>query len=97
MLGGMVLVGGLIFGFAGGEYSTVDGWSLGRSLEAEKAAIARLEVEIDSLRREAEALETDPATQERVARERFGMLRDGELMYRVRSAPRREDDSTERR
>ncbi|MBI2537005.1 MAG: septum formation initiator family protein, partial [Gemmatimonadetes bacterium] len=30
-----------------------------------------------------EAIERDPATQERVARELFGMIRPGEILYRV--------------
>jgi cell division protein FtsB len=48
-----------------------------------EGAITRLRLEIDSLQKEAEALETDPAAQERVAREAFGMLRPGEILYRV--------------
>ena len=37
----------------------------------------------DSLQRLARALETDPAAQERAAREQFGMIRRGELLYRL--------------
>lgn len=79
----VVAAGGLVFGFAGGEYSTWDWWSLKRQIRQEQEAIRRLRVELDSLRRLAEALESDPATQERVAREAFGMLRPGEILYRV--------------
>jgi cell division protein FtsB len=49
----------------------------------EHKAILRLEAEIDSLTAWAAALESDSATQERVARERFGMIRNGEILYRV--------------
>ncbi|PYO98037.1 MAG: hypothetical protein DMD61_11015 [Gemmatimonadetes bacterium] len=35
------------------------------------------------LRRLTHALETDPAAQERAAREQFGMIRKGELLYRL--------------
>lgn len=84
----LVGVGGLVFGFAGGEYSTLDLWSLRRQIREEREAIQRLRAELDSLRRLAEALETDPATQERVAREAFGMLRPGEILYRVESVRR---------
>ena len=38
---------------------------------------------VDSLERAAVAIEHDPRTQERVARERFGMLRKGEFLYRL--------------
>ena len=78
-----IVLGGVAFGFAGGEYGTLDWWQLKRQLREEQAAIERLTAEIDSLRKEAEALERDPVTQERVAREAFGMLRPGEILYRV--------------
>lgn len=86
-LGGTVAIVGLAFGYAGGEYSTKDWRTLREDIAAEQAAIARLVVEIDSMRREVEALETDPAAQERAARERFGMLRTGELMYKIERVP----------
>jgi hypothetical protein len=38
---------------------------------------------VDSLERLAIAIESDPVMQERVARERFGMLRKGEFLYRL--------------
>ena len=38
---------------------------------------------VDSLSRLAVAIEKDPAMQERVARERFGMLKPGEFLYRL--------------
>ncbi|MBI3981554.1 MAG: septum formation initiator family protein [Gemmatimonadetes bacterium] len=81
--GAVMVVGGVTFGFAGGEYGTLDWWQLKRDLERERRAVERLDAEIDSLQREAEALERDPVTQERVAREAFGMLRPGEILYRV--------------
>ena len=37
---------------------------------------------MDSLRGRVEALENDPQTIETLARERFGMIRDGEVLYR---------------
>lgn len=79
----VVLAGGVAFGALGGEYGTLDWWQLKRQVRAERAAIERLRRELDSLRAEAEALERDPATQERVAREQFGMIRPGEVLYRV--------------
>ncbi len=82
-LAGAVAVGGLAFGYTGGEYSTGDWRTLRDNVAAEHAATRRLQIEIDSLRREADALETDPAAQDRAARERFGMLRPGEMMYRI--------------
>ncbi len=45
--------------------------------------MAALRIELDSLAQLAHDLETNPAVQERVAREQFGMIRDGEVLYRV--------------
>ena len=45
--------------------------------------LTELERANDSLRVWAEALETDSATIERLARERYGMIRPGEILYRM--------------
>jgi cell division protein FtsB len=68
----------------GGEYGTRD---LVR-LKARRAALLKtndsLSHLIDSLKRYKRRVETDPALQERIAREEFGMVRgDKELLYRV--------------
>lgn len=78
-----VVVVGVGFGALGGEYGTFDWWQLKRQVRDERGAIERLRLQLDSLRREADALEHDAATQERVAREQFGMIRPGEILYRV--------------
>ena len=87
MLVVVAVTGGLAFGFAGGEYSTLDWWQLRRDLAAEQAALDSLKAETDSLARELRLLERDPATQERVARERFGMIRPGELLFIIEGSP----------
>ncbi|HEY2824942.1 MAG TPA: septum formation initiator family protein [Gemmatimonadales bacterium] len=70
-------------GIWGGEYSTPNWLTLRRQVRAEHAAVDSLRGTLDSLRREAAAIEKDPATQERVAREQFGMIRPGEILYRI--------------
>ena len=77
------MVGGLVFAFMGGEYSTFDWLTLRKDIGTERQTIARLRVEVDSLTGWATALETDSATQERVAREHYGMMREGEHAYLV--------------
>lgn len=67
----------------GGEYGTADWLTMRRQLAEERAAVAALRVDLDSLGTLAHDLETNPAVQERVAREQFGMIRDGEVLYRV--------------
>ena len=73
----------LYFGIQGGEYGTTDLLALRRQEAAEQAQVVRLRQVVDSLTREANAIEHDLRVQERVARERFGMIRRGELLYRL--------------
>ncbi|HXG98211.1 MAG TPA: septum formation initiator family protein [Gemmatimonadales bacterium] len=76
-------VGLLVLAVWGGEYGTADWITIRRQLAEERAKVAVLRVDIDSLATLAHDLETNPAVQERVAREQFGMIRDGEVLYRV--------------
>ena len=69
--------------FQAGEYGTLDWLKLRSQLGAERRAVRDLDRQLDSLQRRARALETDPAAQERAAREQFGMIRSGELLYRL--------------
>jgi cell division protein FtsB len=73
----------LYFGAQGGEYATTDLRKLKRQASTEAALVTRLRQIVDSLQREAAAIEGDLRVQERVARERFGMIRRGELLYRI--------------
>ena len=83
-LGGLAAVVVLVaFAILGGEYSTFDWLTLRRQVADEQAAVRALTAELDSLARLARDLETSPAAQERAAREGFGMIRDGEILYRL--------------
>jgi cell division protein FtsB len=80
---------GAYFALFGGEYNVFETWRLD-SLRAEEAeALDSLRAEVELLRARADSLENDPAAVERLARERFGMIRDGEVLYRFV-----EEDST---
>jgi cell division protein FtsB len=83
VLVGLVVLGMVGFAAEGGEYGTVDLLRVRGRVRREQAAIARLRNELDSLARVEQALTTDPATQERVAREVYGMIRPGEILYQV--------------
>jgi len=76
-----VVLAGLAF--QAGEYGMLDWLKLRSQLAEERRAVRDLERQLDSLQRLAHALETDPAAQERAAREQFGMIRKGELLYRL--------------
>ena len=77
----------IFFALQGGEYST-------RDLFVLHTRTRRLTHEVDSLQRQVASLErflrlvkSDSATQERVAREEFGMVRgDTEILYRFGDA-----------
>jgi cell division protein FtsB len=73
----------LYFAVQGGEYGTSDLLQLRNEEEQERAEVTRLLHVVDSLDRAAKAIENDPRTQERVARESFGMIRKGEFLFRL--------------
>lgn len=78
---GLALVA-LYYAFFGGEYSVFELRATRAALEVERASLEALRLEIDSLSAWADSLENDPATIERIAREDFGMIREGETLYR---------------
>jgi len=78
-----VVVLALVFGLMGGEYGVLDVRQLRRAAVVERDSVAVLERVVDSLDRELKAILNDPAVQERIAREQWGMLRDGEFVYRI--------------
>ena len=77
------LVFGLYFALQGGEYGTFDLLQLRREEAQERANLEQLHRLVDSLSRVATAIEHNPRVQERVAREKFGMLKKGEFLYRL--------------
>ncbi len=79
----LVVVALAAFAVEGGEYGTYDLVRLKAQVREQQAAIVRVRLEVDSLSLVARALETDPAAQERAARELYGMIRPGEILYQV--------------
>jgi cell division protein FtsB len=65
-----------------GEYSAFDLRRLAVQQQEEAVLLAAARHEADSLEIVVERLENDDLTIETVARERFGMVRSGELLYR---------------
>lgn len=85
--GAVAAVALVVVAFSAGEYSTLDWWKVHRRLADEQQAVSELRRQLDSLARLSRLLESDPAMQERVAREEFGMIRNGELLYRIVPKP----------
>ena len=83
ILAALLIAAALVFAFAGGEYGSLDWFELRREEREERLRITELQHMVDSLQRVAAGLEKDPRTQERVAREEFGMIRKGEHVYRL--------------
>jgi len=78
----LAIVFAIYFALQGGEYSTYD---LFRQRQRERMLLQMvdsLEHDVDSLKTLKRLLDSDPATQERIAREDFGMIRDKELLFR---------------
>jgi cell division protein FtsB len=84
-LGAGVLVGAaLVFAVQGGEYGTADLLRQRIKMAEVTRTVDSLHRIVDSLARYKNAVEHDPATQERIAREVFGMVRgDKEIVYRL--------------
>ena len=76
------IVFAIYFAFQGGEYSTWDLYRQKKREEMLKRAIDSLKHDVDSLKALKRSIETDPATQERIAREDFGWVRDKEILFR---------------
>ena len=78
-----VIVAAVFFGAQCGEYSSMDLVRQHRAQRRMERQIDSLQTVVDSLQRQISAALTDLATQERIAREEFGMVRgDKEILYR---------------
>ena len=82
-LGLGAFVAAAAFALLGGEYSVFDLVTLKRQARDEADRVAQLKRTVDSLSIAARAIERDPRVQERVARESFGMIRQGEFLYKL--------------
>ncbi len=80
----------------GGEYSMVDARNNAAHLDRAEAELALLQEDARRLEARVEALEHDPRTLERLAREEWGMIRPGEVLYRFadRAEPGEEEVDT---
>ena len=82
LLLGLVLAGILYFAVQGGEYGTVALVKQRFEKGAAKRAIESLQRQVDSLSKVRVGLQSDPAVQEKLAREEFGMIKPKEILYR---------------
>lgn len=66
----------------GGEHSMIELGAARSRVKEEQHALDLLRAEVDSLTARADSLRNDPLTLERLVRERHGMIREGEILYR---------------
>ena len=92
-IGGYALVlGALYFLFLGGQYTFLDLWRLDRERAAEETALEAIREEVAELQQKADSLATDSVALERLAREQFGLIREGERLYRFVEPDSAEDE-----
>jgi len=79
-----ILIGlAVYYALFGGEYSLFELREARKQVVAQDRELALLRREVDSMRAWVDSLLNDSATLERLARERFGMIREGEILYRM--------------
>jgi cell division protein FtsB len=76
----VVLVAALVFAFNGGQHSQRDFLALRREEASIRMQMDSIRVAVDSLQLFHDSLVTSPVVQERLARERYGMIRPGEIL-----------------
>jgi len=94
LLGGILLAGAVYFGLFGGEYSMLELRQVRHERQLEEERLQRERAELPLLRARRDSLATDSATLERVARDHFGLIREGERLYRFVDGDTVEVDST---
>jgi cell division protein FtsB len=81
VVGGVVLAA-LYFLLLGGEYTFLDLWRIDGAQKQETVELEVLRADVEVLQARVDSLATDSATLERIARENYGLIRDGERLYR---------------
>lgn len=77
-----LIAGAAYYALFGGEYSLLEMRRLEREKLLEVERLQRTRAEANQLRLRADSLDRDSAALERIARERYGMIKEGERLYR---------------
>ena len=64
------------------DYSFLNTWKLKHSMNELQSAVTELQASNDSLKAENERLKTSPEAAEKAAREKFGLTKPGEKVFR---------------
>lgn len=87
LLGLLLLAGAVYFTVFGGEYDMFDLRRVRHERAAEEQRVVEARAEVERHRARRDSLLHDSATIERIARERYGLIRDGERLYRFADPP----------
>ena len=77
-----LVLGAAYYAFFGGEYSLMEARKLEQEREREEQLLDATRRDVTALRARADSLDKDAATLERIARERYGLIKEGERLYR---------------
>ena len=82
LLGFVLLAGAAYFAVFGGDYDAFDLRRVRQERALEEQRAREVSAEVEELRARRDSLANDSATIERIAREQYGLIRDGERLYR---------------
>lgn len=89
----LVVLGAIYFTVQAGEFSSLDILRQRGRKAALQAQVDSLQRQVDSLRRVEQDVRTNPRTQERIAREEFGLVKGpNEILYKF-AAPEQSDSA----
>ena len=77
-----LVAGAAYYALFGGEYSLFEARKLERERAREQQRLTEARLEVTTLRARADSLQHDSATLERIAREKYGLIKEGERLYR---------------
>jgi cell division protein FtsB len=77
-----LVAGAAYYAFFGGEYSLMEARKLERERVREQQRLQATQREVGALRARTDSLQNDSATLERIAREKYGLIKEGERLYR---------------
>jgi cell division protein FtsB len=86
-VGLLLLVGAAYFAVFGGDYDIFDVRRVRQDRAIEEQRVEEARAEVERLRARRDSLAYDSATIERIARERYGLIRNGERLYRFADSP----------
>jgi cell division protein FtsB len=87
LLGLLLLCGAAYFAVFGGDYDVFDVSRVRHERAVEEQRVLEARADVERLRARRDSLRDDSATIERIARERYGLIRDGERLYRFADSP----------